>query len=280
MEVWIIIEGEKVGPLHDFEVRRKIETGEFKPTTPGWHDGLPAWRPLVEIGIFTKEFTASAPVEAPPDPAPDPADDLQPPPVPLPPPCYGRRFWARWFDLSLYAALWWLCMWAVGQNIEAALFNPWLMFFQFVPWFAIEALLLHYFATTPGKWLLGLRVVNHDGSRLDLSAATRRSVRVLFTGIGFGWPPLALMCHALSVFMIKRFGSTLWDQAGNHRVTVKPLSFIRITAFILLFFTVLQLQMGVLSPYIVRQTVEQFPALKAEFDRNPPWHLPERNLKN
>ena len=143
-----------------------------------------------------------------------------------------RRFWARWLDLSLYSGLWWIGMWAARQDIEAALLNPWVMFFQYLPWFVIEPLLLHYFGTTPGKWLLNLAVVNHDGSRLDLPAAIRRSLRVMFTGVGFGWIPLALFCHVLSIFTAKRLGTTLWDHAGGHRVIAGPLHPARVTAVV------------------------------------------------
>ena len=34
MDIWIIQDGEKTGPLHDCEIRRKIETGELPASTP------------------------------------------------------------------------------------------------------------------------------------------------------------------------------------------------------------------------------------------------------
>ena len=54
MDIWIILDGEKIGPIHDFEIRRKIEAGELSATTPAWHEGLAAWKPLVEIELFTR----------------------------------------------------------------------------------------------------------------------------------------------------------------------------------------------------------------------------------
>jgi uncharacterized RDD family membrane protein YckC len=192
MDIWIIRNGEKIGPIHDFEVRRQIANGELPATTPAWHEGLPEWKPLVEIDLFTREFE----LPSTPEPSPLASDDssetnFTPPPLTAQT-HYGRRFWARWLDLTLYSGVWWIGMWAAGQNIEAALINPWVMIFQYVPWFILEALLLHQFRTTPGKWLLGLQVVNKDGSTLSLAASSRRSMRVLFSGIGFGWSILAL----------------------------------------------------------------------------------------
>jgi uncharacterized RDD family membrane protein YckC len=274
MDIWIIRDGEKVGPIHDFEIRRKIATGDLPATTPAWHEGLDAWKPLIEIEIFTREFQQPAT-------SPEPAnfknlDSPTPPPLPQKND-YGRRFWARWFDLSLYSGVWWLGMWAAGQDIAATLLNPWVIFLQYVPWFLFEAVLIHQFGCTPGKWLLGLRVINTDGSRLDLAAATRRSLQVMCTGIGFGWGLLALFCQALSLFTAKRLGTPLWDYRGGHQVLSSPLKPLRLFALILLFVAALQLQMIVISPYLFEIVSESLPELKAEYDRNPPWHLPKRS---
>ncbi len=275
MDIWIIREGEKVGPLHDFEIRRKIETGELPHSTAAWHEGLTAWKPLDEIEIFSREFEL---VTQPISPASDPFSSAPTTPPPLPVKTfYLRRFWARWFDLSLYSAFWWLGMWIARQDIGAAWLNQWVMLSQFIPWFIVEALLLHSFSTTPGKWLLGLRVVNRDGSRLDLAASTRRSLRVVFTGIGFGWGLLAVFCQVLSLFTAKRLGTTLWDHAGGHQVTARPLNPFRILTLVLLFFGALQLQMAIISPYVFELVGQTFPELKMEYEKNPPWHLPKRS---
>ena len=36
MEIWIIRDGEKVGPIHDYDIRRKIETRELSRETMAW----------------------------------------------------------------------------------------------------------------------------------------------------------------------------------------------------------------------------------------------------
>ena len=272
MDIWIIRNGEKAGPIHDFEIRRKIETGELPAATPAWHEGLDAWKPLVEIDLFTREFGLTAL----PHPAENPPGQILPPSLPQKA-FYGRRFWARWFDLYLYSGFWWLAMWAVGQDIEAALLNPWVMFFQCVPWFALEALLIHKFGTTPGKWLLGLQVTNNDGARLDLAAAIRRSLRVMFSGVGFGWGLLAVFCQALSLFTAKRLGAPLWDHRGGHQVVASPLSPFRLVALVFLFAGALQLQLIVTSPYLFEMAGKSFPSLKQQYEKNPPWHLPKKS---
>jgi len=282
MDIWIIRDGEKVGPIHDYEVRRKIEDGELPATTPAWHEGLGAWQPLIEIGIFTREFelatTAREQLPVIPENSSLP-DSATPPPLPVTT-FYVRRFWARWLDLTLYSGIWWIGMWVARQDIEAALLNPWVMFFQYLPWFVIEPLLLHYFGTTPGKWLLNLKVVNLDGSRLDLPSAIRRSLRVMFTGVGFGWGPLAIFCQALSIFTAKRLGTTLWDHTGGHRVTSGPLHPAGIVAMVALYMGALLLQLIVVSPYTFELNAKLYPFLKQQYSENPFWHLPERSKPN
>lgn len=274
MDVWIIQNGEKTGPLHDFEIRRKIEDGELPASTPAWHEGLDAWKPLVEIDLFRREF------DKPPAP---PGKDFEPSaPSPAPPPVPDqphlvRRFWARWLDLYLYAGLWWIAMWAVGRDIGMILENQWIILFHYVPWFVFETFLIHRFGTTPGKWLLGIRIVNNDGTQLTLAESTRRCARVLFIGLGFGWGILALICQLMSWVTTKRLGRPLWDQAGGHRLEAAPLGPLRLVAYVFILSAALQLQMIVVAPYVMETAGRTFPSFKEQFEENPPWHLPKRN---
>ncbi|MES2659160.1 MAG: RDD family protein [Verrucomicrobiota bacterium] len=277
MEIWIIRDGEKVGPLHDFEIRRKITTGELPASTPAWHEGSGDWKPLIEIDLFKREFElVSEPEKTLPPPLPP--SEVGKSPTPLKP-ALIRRFCARWLDLMLYSGIWWLGLWAAGQDIEAAFFNPWIMFFHYIPWFALESVLIHRFGTTPGKWLLGLRVLNLDASHLDLGAATRRSMRVLFTGIGFGFSFLALFCQILSLVVTKRIGTTLWDHTGGHKVIATPLKPFRVVSFVILFFVAIQLHAIVIpiSPARVEEMDKMLPGFKAQYEKNPQWHLPKQN---
>ncbi len=279
MEVWIILDGEKAGPFHDFEIRRRISSGELKATTPAWHEGLTAWLTLIEIPLFTREFERDFSEDEvanfdPDSPAREPSQT--PPPLPSKP-VFLRRFWARWLDLSLYSGIWWLGMWVAGQDIGAALVNPWIMFFRFMPWFILEAVLIQRFGTTPGKWLLGLHVVNQDGSHLDLPASTRRSMRVLFSGIGFGFSFLAVFCQILSLVVSKRLGSTLWDATGGHKVVSKPVEPGRLFAVIFAYALAIAMQWAVTLPEIIVESSKQNPEIKEYFENNPVWSLPRRN---
>lgn len=275
MDIWIIQDGEKTGPIPDFEVRRRIEAGELATSTPVWHEGLATWTPLAEISLFQREFERRAPVVDTPVVSPVPARTV-PPPLPDQPHLV-RRFWARWLDLYVYAGLWWIAMWAAGRDIGMILTQPWIMLLHYVPWFVFETFLLHRSGTTPGKWLLGIRVVNNDGSLLGLAEATRRSARVLFIGIGFGWGILALVCQLMSWITTKRLGRPLWDHAGGHRLEVSPLNPFRLVAYVFVLIAALQLQVIVVAPYAMESAEKVFPEFKEALEKNPHWHLPKRH---
>lgn len=275
MEVWIIQDGEKSGPFQEFDVRQKIADGEWTAETSAWHEGLDGWKKLPDIPIFRREFEKPAPRTDIPVDAPDALSKGVPQPPPIPQPqVYLRRFWARWLDMMLYSGIWWLCMWAAGQDIEAAWMNPWVMFTHYIPWFIIEALLVHYTGTTLGKWLLGMRVSNLDGSRLDLGASTWRALRVMFTGVGFGWGILAIFCQTLSLFTARRLETPLWDYTGGHRVEVRPLNPSRLISVVVLYFMAMQMQTIVLFPHLLKIAAKDNPQLQQLITENPRWPLP------
>lgn len=285
MDIWIIINGESSGPMPEFSVRAKIAAGEFDADTPAWHEGLSGWTPLRELALFRREF----------DPLPKPelegaghsrADDAEPRSLPDQHPANGglqtkayavRRFWARWFDLYVYVGLWWFAMWAIGNDIRALLGNLPVMLMIYLPWFGLEVLMIHYFGTTPGKWLLGLRVRNRDGALLTLSESLRRTLRVCFLGTGMGWEMVSLVCQSIAYVQAKRTGTTLWDAVGQHEVLCNPLRPVRVIVYAIVLFGALQLQAAVLAPYLRAALVESFPALRQTLEETPHWQLPPRH---
>lgn len=277
MDIWIVQDGEKTGPFPDYEIRTRIHARTLSADTPAWHAGLDAWRPLDQMELFKRDFSSESPSTA---TSAEGAGVFIPVPPPLPKfetrAYAGRRFWARWLDLYLFAAVAWLVLWATGQNIEALTSSP-TMLFQFAPWFLIEIFLIARFGTTPGKWLMGLRVINADASLLSPVQSARRAFMVLGIGIGFGLTLLSPFCQALSYFTTRRIGKTVWDHFGRHQVVAADLSPFRVAALAVLFMTAIQLQMAVISPYILRQASESFPELREKLEKNPPWHLPPRH---
>ena len=76
---------------------------------------------------------------------------------------------------------------------------------------AVEPLFLHYWGTTPGKWILGIRVERLDGGRLTLDQAYRRSWGVFMAGRGFCLPLASTVCAYLSYRKYTNWEPLSWE---------------------------------------------------------------------
>jgi hypothetical protein len=279
MEIWLIQNGVKTGPFQDYEIRNRIADGQIETDQFAWHEGLPGWVKLREMDLFRDDLERAQRDKKDTFEPRDRVDQLKSPDVGS---LSGkrhlaRRFWARWLDLMLYTAIWWLLMYVAGRDIGAIILNPWMQLSIYLPWFMIEAWLLHRFGATPGKWLLGIRVVNDDDTNLTLKSSIWRSVRVWIAGIGFGWGLLSVLCHAMSWFTARRIGKPVWDYMGKHKITVVPMSAFKIITLVLLFFTAMQLQTAVRFPHEKEIILKQYPDLREFFQRGEPWHFPVKD---
>jgi uncharacterized RDD family membrane protein YckC len=279
MEIWLIQNGMKTGPFQDYEIRNRITDGQIQADQFAWHEGLPSWVKLREMDLFRDDLERAQR---------DKIESIEPAGSvdwPKPPDVIAlsgkrhlaRRFWARWLDLMVYTAVWWLLMYAAGRDIGAIILNPWMQLSIYLPWFMIEAWLLHRFGMTPGKWLLGIRVINDDDTPLTLKSSIWRSVRVWIAGLGFGWGLLSVLCQAMSWFTARRIGKPVWDYMGKHKITVVPMSAFKIIILVLLFFTAMQLQTAVRFPHEKEIILKQYPELKEFFQKGEPWHLPVKD---
>lgn len=277
MEIWLILNGKRSGPYPDYEIRGRIEHGEMEREEKVWHEGLAEWTSVGDLELFRNSFGDKMPMASPPALPQEYLEQNMKEVGELKPKRYlGRRFWARWLDLTAYSALWWLAMYFSGRDIGAAIINSWLLLTIYLPWFAIEAWLIHRFGRTPGKWLMGLRVVNDDGSSLELKPAIWRSLRVIVTGIGFGWFLLSVLCMAMSWFTTRRIGKPIWDHIGGHKVIVKSLSPFRTAAMVILFFLISQIHFGIYGRYSDRALIELFPEQREFIEMRKPLYFPER----
>lgn len=105
-----------------------------------------------------------------------------------------RRFLARCLDLQWYSALWSIFLILVCHKLHRDTI-PDICFDQFATitlMFCIEPILLHFWGTTPGKWLLGLSVTDLYGQHLTLSSAYDRTWTVLWRGMGLNIPLYSL----------------------------------------------------------------------------------------
>ena len=127
-------------------------------------------------------------------PADDPREKDRIPPAG----CPWRRFFARNVDAGLYGLLWsMLSQWVFRINpdnfIQFMAGLAWTVACGYVGWlltFVFEPVLLHYWGTTPGKWIFGLSVRDEDGEKLSIRTAYAR----LWGVFGYG------NCYALPFF--------------------------------------------------------------------------------
>lgn len=129
------------------------------------------------------------------------------------------RLWARSFDVLLGAvpvgAAWWL--WLAPEQITllgVMLFGMAALFVDLL----IEPVLISRLATTPGKWVFGIRVVNSDGSLLSFQQALRRSDMVWAKGLGAGSPVIGQLLMAAQHYELSANGRTFWDEEGGFEV--------------------------------------------------------------
>ncbi|MGJ8633810.1 MAG: RDD family protein [Luteolibacter sp.] len=283
MEVWLIRNGTKSGPFPDYEIRGRIEQGDLEGDVRAWHEDLPEWTELGKIEIFRKEFERVN-SEAVPPPLPKELPERAESEVPKKETdsekagkgILVRRFFARWLDLALYSAFWWLGMYLVGKDIGGLLSNPASLLFltMYVPWFAFEALLIQKFGRTPGKWLMGLRVVSDDGSGLEFKESVWRSIRVMVAGVGFGFWILPLLCQTMSWFTARRIGKPIWDYLGKHKVVSEKLNPFRVIGLIVIFFAAAHLQMAVRGPHEQEIMLKKYPQMEKYFESSERLYFP------
>lgn len=108
-----------------------------------------------------------------------------------------RRWFARWLDYTLWSAVISL-IWVVLLRIRPILTGFWETLFGiaacalYVP---VEALLLHKFGTTPGKYIMGIRLEYIQGGNLPYAEALYRSLRVYTGGTGLEIPGVSLVAY-------------------------------------------------------------------------------------
>lgn len=129
-----------------------------------------------------------------------------------------RRLLARIFDLTTLGAFAGAIGWGLANAIgpDGTLYSApepmallWLGLFLWVP---IEGALLAAVGTTPGKALLGLRLVGPTGGKPGIAAAWSRAVTVLWRGMGLGIPPLTVLGILVGGVQTLNQGAAPWDR--------------------------------------------------------------------
>lgn len=234
MDIYWIENGKRKGPVTVPDIISLVQMGELTPDTKGWHAGCAGWMPLRELpalvdflGHLESRSKADKKEE------PTPAEQAQPLPAGLPPirptnipqgetdataprivevfpATASARLMARLVDAALYAAA------ALGVAYTLGLeynnyYTPGAPVF-WLPMVVLEALFLSRIGTTPGKWLMGIRIASLLGTpRINFGRALLRSALVFFLGTGLMMFPVGLVMMLFSYWSLRSRGICLWD---------------------------------------------------------------------
>lgn len=105
--------------------------------------------------------------------------------------CPWRRYFARMLDVTFGTLILWIILSLIFRvNVgNIGTFGNWLLtFVEWGIWLPIEALLLSRWGTTPGKWIMGIRVEHEDGRKLFFVEAIDRTWLVFIKGMGANIP--------------------------------------------------------------------------------------------
>ncbi|SHI68715.1 protein of unknown function [Rubritalea squalenifaciens DSM 18772] len=247
MKIWLLEEGERTGPHESYEVRDRIEAGDLAASTQAWYEGAPDWVRLDEVpvveGLFrTRDSLESSGALATPISEEEVMEEqialeyIYPPKLHL-----VRRFFARLFDLMLYMTLLIIVI-RDPVILDPAQRDVMFHLMMGLGYVLIDAGMTNLWKCSPGKWLLGIRVVDSQGLAIGLGSSVMRSLRVWVLGWGM-WiiTPVSL---AISWFMAKRLNYMVWDFPKRYRVVAEPLTAMRITLVVLAY-----LMLAVLMQY-------------------------------
>ncbi len=126
------------------------------------------------------------------------------------------RYWARYIDVYLFTIfiimLQQLLFPTKQLDLSIAVFG-----LHFV-WVLLEAQLLATWGTTPGKWLLKIKVRDADNNKLTLKTALIRGFLVWSVGMAM-YTIFSTITEAISYMNLRSKGTTVWDKYCKSNVT-------------------------------------------------------------
>ena len=228
-----------IGPVLESLLPMLVKSGNVHANTPVWSEGMTEWEsatkyfstPPPSPSSYPIPITQSAVLQASSDESFS-GSQVRP----------WIRFLARTIDLIVFSflaciilAIIWPQIFVINDILLSALLSLGFIF--------VEPILFAKWGTTPGKWLLMIRVRNFDGSRMTYSEARERAFKVWSYGLGLGIPFIGFFTQIHSYYYLKKNGVTLWDKnkfmiTHENQIPWKITIVITIMLFfVLLFFT-------------------------------------------
>ena len=145
------------------------------------------------------------------------------------------RYWAKYFDILVFSFAFGLLM-AVLIPQVLQLSDIILGILILFLWVFFEAFLLNSWGTTPGKWLLKVRMRGENDSKLSFSNALNRGFGAWFKGLALGIPLITLVTMLIGYRNLVKNRTTSWDRENHVIVTHGKVGPLR-TVLTVLFFT-------------------------------------------
>ena len=125
-----------------------------------------------------------------------------------------RRYFARTLDLTLYSFLWSIVLTFVfkvplaNRNVFESLFDTYMAIaFMFI----FEPILLSKFATTPGKWCMGIYIYDYSNQNLTYFESLDRTFKMFVSGMGCAIPGFNQLKEFLSFRKYNAHEMLEWD---------------------------------------------------------------------
>ncbi len=236
-------EKSKEGPFSFHEMKDKIHEGIIDQSTVVYSDCLPHKQKLMDIEMFqvTDEDQPGPVVRS---NFPEKKEELSKHKVrPV------LRFIARSFDYFIFTifVVCFMALFKIPIPLQSPLFFCLGIYFV---WNFVEALLIASFGTTPGKFLINMKILSADRKHLSYVKALKRSFGVYILGFGLGVPFLSLATMLLSLFWLSIKKETFWDKGHKHVIVYHKIGMFR--AIGILLFILVIVYFGFLGIQLIR----------------------------
>ena len=137
------------------------------------------------------------------------------------------RYWARILDAYAFSLIAGFFLYVIAPEFMGRVNEYVLALILLFSWIFVESLLLLSFGTTPGKWLLNIRITSTTGSPITYSQALARSMKVWWRGFGTGFPLVQLVTTIVAYQKLTLNGVTSWDKEEHFAITHEKVGLLR-----------------------------------------------------
>jgi len=271
---WYAENGQQFGPIDQNSLTQHFRAGKVTPQTLVWREGMAQWQNLASVPELRILMAPPVPSMPPiPQRAPTPSA-IQPQPHAIPqarptapantyaanyaqayqspqavtaiaePEVHGRpasimeRYLARSLDVwiaVLIVIIPYILLFVLGLGSILAEHKYVIAFILCALSFFVDALIFGIFGNTPGKALLGVRVLRSNGSKPGFGHYLMRNIKVWIRGLGLGIPPFNFFAPLLQANRLSKSQPVSYDRASQDQVITVPVAPWRKAVFTILY---------------------------------------------